>query len=326
MAWWKEERTKAKVVRVIDGDTIQVDIDGELKTVRYIGIDTPETVHPNRPVEEGGHEATEANRRLVAGKTVYLERDKSNTDHYGRLLRNVFTENGTFVNEALVRSGHAEVCTVGSDVRYKSRLESAEAGSDGRVEEPGKLGILTRSALKLHIWQENIGKRLRPDEQATEISRLIQEEQESGSIGSEQRIKLLQRAGGRKFHGSDWGEEEFQAYIESTQAHGRESPESTAAYSTFIAAQGDLKHSLQAADPKHPELEDERGKIFTALLFTESLSGTAIYNLRKKAGFGEIGWIEQTEGDERVKEISPSHALGITTATKELRKYPLLTL
>jgi hypothetical protein len=127
MAWWKEERTKAKVVRVIDGDTIKVDIDGEIHSVRYIGIDTPETTKGKN--EPGGQEATEANRRLVAGKTVYLEKDKSDTDRYGRLLRNVFTEDGTFVNAELVRSGHAEVFTYGADRRYESVLKRAAVES-----------------------------------------------------------------------------------------------------------------------------------------------------------------------------------------------------
>ena len=308
----EDKRTEAKVTRVVDGDTIEVDIDGETHIVRYIGIDTPETVHPTKGVEPGGPEASEANRRLVAGKTVYLEKDKSDTDRYGRLLRNVFLKDGTFVNAELVRQGHAEVSTYNPDVRYKGMLERLERDS-GRAKETSTLGILTRTALKLHVWQENIGKRVLPDEQSKELTRLIQAEQQEGLIGSEQRIKLLSRAGGRKFHGSDWGEAEFQVYMKSLKTHGKESPTTIAAYEGFIEAQGDLKHSLQAADPKHPELEDERGKIFTALLYQEALSGTFIYNLRKKIGFGEIDWIEQTEGDETVKEITPSQALGITT-------------
>ena len=80
---------EATVVRVIDGDTIEVEIDGTSYRVRYIGIDTPETVHPQKPVECFGKEASEKNRELVEGKRVRLEKDVSDTDKYGRLLRYV---------------------------------------------------------------------------------------------------------------------------------------------------------------------------------------------------------------------------------------------
>lgn len=73
--------TEATVVRVIDGDTIEVDIGGSLYKVRYIGIDTPEIGQPS------GEEAATVNAELVSGKTVYLEKDVSETDRYGRLLR-----------------------------------------------------------------------------------------------------------------------------------------------------------------------------------------------------------------------------------------------
>ena len=75
---------------MIDGDTIEVDMNGSQYTVRYIGMDTPETVHPTRGVEPYGHEASKRNRELVEGKTVYLEKDISETDRYGRLLRYVY--------------------------------------------------------------------------------------------------------------------------------------------------------------------------------------------------------------------------------------------
>lgn len=111
-------RAPARVVRVVDGDTIVVAIDGEEYRVRYIGIDTPETVHPDKPVEWMGPEASAANKALVEGKTVYLEKDISETDQYDRLLRYVFLEDGTFVNAELVRLGYAQVSTYPPDVRY----------------------------------------------------------------------------------------------------------------------------------------------------------------------------------------------------------------
>jgi len=104
---------------VIDGDTIEINIDGQQYKVRYIGIDTPETVVPSQPVEWMGREATTANEALVGGKTVYLEKDVSETDKYGRLLRYVFVGE-LFVNAELVRQGYAQVSTYPPDVKYQS--------------------------------------------------------------------------------------------------------------------------------------------------------------------------------------------------------------
>jgi micrococcal nuclease len=126
-------RTEARVVDVVDGDTIKVDVDGQVYTVRYIGIDTPETVHPDEPVEWMGPEASEANRKLVEGQTVYLEMDVSETDRYGRLLRYVYLADGLFVNAELVRLGYAHAVTFPPDVKYQDLLlemqrEAREAG------------------------------------------------------------------------------------------------------------------------------------------------------------------------------------------------------
>jgi len=110
----------AKVARVIDGDTII--IEGNYR-VRYIGIDTPE-VYPK--VEEYGIEAWEANRRLVEGKEVRLERDVTETDKYGRLLRYVYVGD-VFVNAELVRQGLAEAKAYPPDTKYQDYLEKLEA-------------------------------------------------------------------------------------------------------------------------------------------------------------------------------------------------------
>lgn len=103
---------EASVVRVIDGDTIEVDIGGRLYKVRYIGINTPEVGRP------GADEATAVNAQLVYGKTVYLEKDVSETDRYGRLLRYVWTDEG-MVNAILVANGYAQVATYPPDVKYQ---------------------------------------------------------------------------------------------------------------------------------------------------------------------------------------------------------------
>jgi micrococcal nuclease len=86
--------------------------------VRYIGIDTPETVHPTIPDEPIGKEASDMNRRPVEGKRVRLEKDVSETDQYGRLLRYIYV-NDMFVNAELVRLGYVQVTTYPPDVKYQ---------------------------------------------------------------------------------------------------------------------------------------------------------------------------------------------------------------
>ena len=119
-----------KVARVIDGDTIVLE-NGE--KVRYIGMDTPETKHPSKPVEYYGKEATEANRKLVENKTVRLEFDAQERDKYGRLLAYVFVDT-IFVNGWLVKEGYAKVSTYPPNVKYQDLLLILErkAREEGR--------------------------------------------------------------------------------------------------------------------------------------------------------------------------------------------------
>ena len=109
----------ARVVQVIDGDTIV--IEGGYR-VRYIGIDTPE-IYPS--MEAFGTEAWQANRKLVEGKEVRLERDVSERDKYGRLLRYVWVDN-TLVEAELVRQGLARAKAYPPDTKYQDYLEQAE--------------------------------------------------------------------------------------------------------------------------------------------------------------------------------------------------------
>jgi len=110
----------AWVVNVVDGDSIEVMIDGQQYSLRYILIDTPEY---NQPL---GPEAFEANRQLVEGKTVYLQKDVSEADQYGRLLRYVYLEDGTFVNAELVRLGVAEVAVYPPDTAKEAEIRAAQ--------------------------------------------------------------------------------------------------------------------------------------------------------------------------------------------------------
>lgn len=110
------------VARVVDGDTIVL-ADG--RRVRYIGIDAPELETEGRPAECYAQEATEANRRLVAGKSVRLERDVSETDRFGRLLRYVYV-NDTMADARLVEEGFAEARAYPPDAKYQADLERLE--------------------------------------------------------------------------------------------------------------------------------------------------------------------------------------------------------
>lgn len=122
------------VVRVVDGDTVRVLLDGSEEPVRYIGIDTPETVHPTLGVQPFGPEATAYHRQLVGGRFLCLETDISDRDRYRRLLRYAWLEDGTMVNARLLEEGLARVATFPPDVKYiESRLlpaqrAAAEAG------------------------------------------------------------------------------------------------------------------------------------------------------------------------------------------------------
>lgn len=119
----------ALVVRVIDGDTIVVRLGGQDRRLRYVGMDTPETVKPDSPVEWLGPEAREANRALVEGRTVVLEKDVSETDRFGRLLRYVWLVDGdrwTMVDLELIARGFAQVETDPPDVRYAERFVAAQ--------------------------------------------------------------------------------------------------------------------------------------------------------------------------------------------------------
>lgn len=127
---------RAEVVHVTDGDTIVVRLDGEEVRVRYIGIDAPEAGE-----ECLASEATEANAALVEGRTVELERDVSETDRFGRLLRYVWLETDTgrvLVNRELVEGGFAEAVEYPPDVERMDELYDAQ--DDARETRAGIWG------------------------------------------------------------------------------------------------------------------------------------------------------------------------------------------
>lgn len=128
----------ARVVQVIDGDTVRVELGGRRILVRYIGLDAPEVESTRQPGEPWGREAAEFNRALVDGREVYLEKDTSESDQYGRLLRYVWVD-GRMVNAELIRGGMADGRDYPPDVRYSDWFYDLE----GEARREG-LGIWSR--------------------------------------------------------------------------------------------------------------------------------------------------------------------------------------
>lgn len=119
-------RDKATVTRIVDGDTITL---SNGKTLRYIGVDTPESVDPRHPVECFAEEASQKNSELVLNKEIEMEKDISDIDRYGRLLRYVYVKEGereVMVNELLVREGYAYARSYPPDTRHQQKLISVE--------------------------------------------------------------------------------------------------------------------------------------------------------------------------------------------------------
>lgn len=126
-------RIKADVVRTVDGDTIVVNIDGQEETVRLIGIDTPESVHPTASKNtEAGVAASLFTAFFLSNRTVELELDVQERDQYGRLLAYVYTTEGMF-NEKLLRTGYASVATYPPNVKYVDRFTSIERNRDSSI-------------------------------------------------------------------------------------------------------------------------------------------------------------------------------------------------
>jgi endonuclease YncB( thermonuclease family) len=126
----------ATVVRVVDGDTVRARVDGREETIRLIGIDTPETVKPNTPVQCFGEEASRQTKSLLPARTaVRLERDAEARDDYGRLLAYVYRAgDGLFVNLSLAREGYAVPLTIPPNVAHAREFvaAAADARRDGR--------------------------------------------------------------------------------------------------------------------------------------------------------------------------------------------------
>ena len=122
---------RAMVVHVSDGDTVVVELNGSTERVRYIGLDAPEIAHPGEgtDAECGGDHARDANLELVAGREVALERDVSDRDRFGRLLRHVWVADGSdwlLVGQHLIESGAVEARTYRPDTSRDGEFDAAE--------------------------------------------------------------------------------------------------------------------------------------------------------------------------------------------------------
>lgn len=131
------------VARVVDGDTIVVLINGVSEKIRLIGVNTPETVDPRKPVQCFGKEASAFTKSLLLNKTVRLETDPSQDDRdkYGRLLRYVFLADGILVNKEIIALGYGHEYTYRVPYKYQNDFKNAE-----RTARENKIGLWADSA------------------------------------------------------------------------------------------------------------------------------------------------------------------------------------
>jgi len=124
----KEIKVFYSVVKVVDGDTLTLNIDGQNQTLRLIGIDTPETVDPRKPVQCFGVEASNKAKEVLTGQKVRIEKDSTQgeLDKYNRLLAYVFLEDGTNFNKMMIEQGYAYEYTYNLPYKYQADFKLAE--------------------------------------------------------------------------------------------------------------------------------------------------------------------------------------------------------
>lgn len=131
-----KDRELFDVVKVIDGDTITIKLDGKNETIRLIGLDTPETNDPRTGVQCFGKEAT-AKLKAVIGKRVSIEKDagEGERDKYDRLLAYVYSEEGLHLNKYLIEQGYAYEYTYDDPYKYQKEFKAAQA--DAKAKQRG---------------------------------------------------------------------------------------------------------------------------------------------------------------------------------------------
>lgn len=134
----RDEKQYYSVSSVVDGDTIKINNDGTIETLRLIGMDTPETVDPRKPVQCFGLEASNKAKELLSGKKVYLEKDLSQGefDKYGRILAYIYREDGLFYNEYMIKQGYAHEYTYNAPYKYQDQFKA-----DQKYAQDNKLGL-----------------------------------------------------------------------------------------------------------------------------------------------------------------------------------------
>ncbi len=144
-----QDFVQALIVRAVDGDTAVVKIDGQEKRVRFLGVDTPETVHPNKPVQFYGKEASNFTKESLNGRRVWLEYDSNPQDRYGRHLAYIWLNNPKTINESTIREnmfnaklllgGYAKVMIIKPNRRYETEFRKFESEAQNK-----KLGVWSR--------------------------------------------------------------------------------------------------------------------------------------------------------------------------------------
>jgi micrococcal nuclease len=143
-----------RVTSVADGDTIKVDMNGKTESIRMIGVDTPESVKPNSPVQCYGKEASDFTKKNLSGQTVRLEADTTgdNRDRYDRLLRYVYAQDGTLWNQKLIQDGYGFAY-----LSFQFSKQADFAATQASAEE-SKLGLWTACKPELSTggrWSTN---------------------------------------------------------------------------------------------------------------------------------------------------------------------------
>lgn len=133
----------SKVVKIVDGDTAQIEINGQIKTVRYIGMDTPEIVDPRKTVQCFGREASNKAYELLDGQSVTLEYDElvGQQDKYGRLLAYIILPDGSIYNKRMISEGYAKEYTYqNQSYKYQTEFKTSQTSA-----ESSRLGLWSPS-------------------------------------------------------------------------------------------------------------------------------------------------------------------------------------
>ena len=140
-------KVTAKVLRVVDGDTIEIQWQNGKEKIRMIGVDTPETVHPQKGEEPYGREASNFTKQNLQSKSIWIEFDVEQRDRYKRLLAYVFTTEGKFFNATLIENGYAQLSTYPPNVRWVELFRVLQ--TNARENQRG-------------LWKANLNNEIKP--------------------------------------------------------------------------------------------------------------------------------------------------------------------